>query len=93
MAPTHTLFAVYLGLMVLLAITCGSHFLELGHGNVAINLSVSAAKTSLIALFFMNLRHEKILVRSLSLAGLAWLLILFTLIVADYLHRGPGGSG
>lgn len=93
MAPVRTLVFVYLGLMGLLTITCASHFLALGHWNVVINLSISVAKTGLIALFFMNLRHEKALVRSFSLAGLLWLTILFTLVLADYFNRSPGTAG
>lgn len=91
MATVRTLLAVYLGLMLLLAATFGSHFLSWGHWNVVINLSISVAKTGLIAFFFMNLRHEKVLIRSFSVAALVWLLILFTLALADYLHRGPEG--
>ena len=87
------LVAVYVGLMALLAITFGSHYLPLGSWGAVVNLSVSAAKTALIALFFMNLRVAPVLVRSLAVAGLLWLGILFTLTLADYLHRAPGILG
>jgi cytochrome c oxidase subunit 4 len=91
MAPVRTLVTVYIGLMVLLALTAGSHAFPLGSWNAVINLGIAAAKTVLIALFFMNLRHETTLVRILSGVGIFWLSILFTLTLADYLHRSPGG--
>ena len=93
MATVRTLLAVYLGLMLLLAATFGSHFLSWGHWNVVINLSISTAKAGLIVFFFMNLRHEKVLVRCFAAASLVWLLILFMLALGDYLNRGPSGIG
>lgn len=93
MSSVRGLVTVYVGLMVLLGISFGSHYLSLVPWHTVIGLSVSAAKTALIGLFFMNLRRASVLVRSLAAASLLWLAILFTLTLADYLHRAPGSNG
>lgn len=52
-------------------------------------LSISAAKASLIALFFMRLVKATPLVRLAGLAGVFWLSFLFLFAFADYLTRAP----
>jgi cytochrome c oxidase subunit IV len=81
------LCTIWLALFVLLAITVGSAYLPLGAANGAINLGVAAAKTALIALFFMNLLMSSVLVRLAAAAGMFWLVFLFALTAGDYLTR------
>jgi cytochrome c oxidase subunit 4 len=82
-----TLGAVWLALLILLAITVGSAYLPLGAANGAINLGVAAAKAALVALFFMNLATSSVLVRLASAAGVFWLVFMFALTAGDYLTR------
>ena len=82
--------APLVGLLALLAITCGCSYLRLGAGNTIINMGVSVAKMLLVVCFFMELRKPGILFRLAAFAGLVWLLIYFMLILSDYSTRFPG---
>jgi cytochrome c oxidase subunit 4 len=78
---------VWIALCVLLAATVGSAFVPLGLFNSVINLVIAALKAGLIALFFMELRHSSMLLRLAAMAGLFWLVFMFTLTAVDYLMR------
>lgn len=84
---TRTYVSTYIALILLLAATVWSHSFELGGWNSIINLAIATAKSLLIALIFMELIRASSLVRIFSLVGLAWLAILFTLVLADYFTR------
>lgn len=78
---------VYLGLLILLALTVGSAQLDLGPVNSALNLLIAAAKAALIGVFFMHLRHSGLLIAmSVAVLGL-WLLILFGMTMIDFVSR------
>ena len=79
--------AVWVALGVLLAATVISAYIPLGTFNTIINLAVAAAKVALILVFFMKLRSSSALIRITSLAGLFWLVFLFSLTAGDYLTR------
>ena len=79
---------VWLALLVLLAITCGSAFVPLGTWNVVINYVVALAKTVLIVVFFMHLREAGSLLRVASVTGAVMLGILAGLTLLDALTRG-----
>ena len=85
-------FKVYLGLMILLALTFGAAYLPLGPFNVVVAFGIAATKAALVVMFFMGVRAGSRLVWVFSLAGLLWLGILFALIFSDYTTRGwsPG---
>jgi len=77
----------WLGLMVFLAVTLGSSYIPMGPWNTAINMAISCAKATLIAIFFMHLRHAPALLRIGSITALVFLTILFGLSWADYATR------
>jgi cytochrome c oxidase subunit 4 len=79
--------AIWLALLILLAITVGSAYLPLGAANGPINLGIAAIKAALVALFFMNLATSTVLVRLASVAGVFWLVFMFALTAGDYLTR------
>lgn len=83
-----TYVLTYIALMVLLALTCSAAYLPLGAFNLVIALGIALAKAALVVLFFMHMRTSSGLVRLVSAAGLLWLLILFGLMLSDYLSRG-----
>jgi cytochrome c oxidase subunit 4 len=78
---------VWGALMALLALTLLAAEFELGLLNPVINLSIAAAKTGLIAWFFMHLEEDTALVRSAAIVAVVWLAILFLIGFADYLTR------
>lgn len=84
-----SLYLIYVALIVLLLITAVGAYLPIGmFGHDALAFGVSAAKTVLIVLFFMEVFYEKGLVHVFACAGVVWLLILFLLTFSDYLTRG-----
>jgi caa(3)-type oxidase subunit IV len=80
---------VWIALNGLLLLTLGSAYIQLGIGNLVANLAIATAKAGLVALYFMQLRSERAIIRLAAAAGLLWLLFLFILTFADVLTRGP----
>lgn len=87
MENTRPLFLAWIALLVLLAITAGSAWLQLGWINTALSLVVAALKALLVALVFMRLRTSSWLMRIAALAGIVTLALLFVLSGADYATR------
>lgn len=50
-------------------------------------LGIAAAKAVLVGMFFMHLKYRDRRMLVFALAGLAWLALLFTFTLADYLTR------
>ena len=84
---TKALVGVYALLMLLLGLTLGSSYLELGIWNSVLNLGIAVLKAALIAWFFMHLRHSPPAVGVAAGVGLLWLLPLFWLTLVDYANR------
>jgi cytochrome c oxidase subunit 4 len=78
---------IWLTLLVLLAVTTASAYVDLGAGNSIANLIIAAAKAALIALFFMHLRRSDATVRVAAGAALLFLFFLAFLTFGDYLTR------
>ena len=85
--PRRTYLLVYLALLVLLAMTVGASFLDLGILHTPVAITIAFIKAMLVLLFFMGLRHSDNLTRLYAAAGFIWLLILFSLTLTDYLTR------
>ena len=83
-----TCIAVWLALIVLLAITCGSAFLPLGRFNVVVNFGVALAKALLVVLVFMRLLSGTMMIRIVALIGIFTLAILVCLSMTDFAVRG-----
>jgi cytochrome c oxidase subunit 4 len=79
---------VWAGLLILLAITFCVSFAPWGVWSTLVSFTASAAKTALIAYFYMHLKREKGMTRIFALGGVAWLMILFSLTLSDYATRG-----
>jgi cytochrome c oxidase subunit IV len=74
-------------LLFLAAISLGSAYLELGAGNVTVNLVIAAVMAIVLAIFLMDLRSAKTLIRIVAVTGLFWTIFMFTLTFSDYLSR------
>jgi cytochrome c oxidase subunit IV len=79
--------AVFLALMVLLGLSVGASFVDLGAANLAVALGISVAKAALVLLFFMHLLYSPRLVPVIAISGLVWLGILLAITFADYTTR------
>jgi cytochrome c oxidase subunit IV len=75
-------------LMLLLAVTWGVGYLNLGSFNLIFALAIAITKALLVMLFFMHIRGSSPLLHLAAGAGLLWLLILISLTLGDYMSRG-----
>lgn len=90
--------ATFTVLLVLLVVTVGAAFLELGAWAPVVAMAIATAKAVLIVTYFMHLNESNYLVRTVAVAGVFWLVICFVFTMSDYLTRygverfGLGGS-
>lgn len=86
--PLKTFLLAWLGLLVLLAFTVGSAFVDLGGAaNTAVNLLVSVVMMLLLMTLFMHESKARRLTQLASAAGLLWVVLMIGLSLADYLTR------
>ena len=86
-ASLGALFAAWIALLALLALTTASAYYNLGAGNLILNLGIAAAKVGLIVVVFMRLALASVAVRLTAAAELFFLFILAFLSSADFLTR------
>jgi len=79
--------AVWLGLLLLLALTVGLSFLPLGDLSPLASIGIAAAKAALVVWFFMHLRQDSGIIRLVALAAVIWIAILLTLPWIDFSSR------
>lgn len=84
--PRPVVFA-WVGLVALLCLTLGMAFVSLGKGNIAVALSIGAAKALIVVFVFMELARGHPLKLIFAGAGLFWVSILFGLTFTDYATR------
>ena len=82
-----TYYLVTAALMVLLALTYGVYYLQLGTWGIVVAMAIAFSKALLILLFFMHVRYSSNLTKVAAFAGVFWLLILFLLTFSDYFSR------
>jgi cytochrome c oxidase subunit 4 len=87
---TRTYLHMWTALLVLIAVTCGSAFVQIGVWNVVVNYAVALAQILLIVVFFMHLRRGNALLRMAAGTGIVWLSILAALSLLDAYTRGGG---
>ena len=86
-ASKDTYYRVWAILMVLLLITAGAAYINLGPLNTIVAMTVAVCKALLIILFFMHIRYGSRLTWIFAGAGFFWLVLLLTLTMSDYLSR------
>lgn len=87
--PMRLFVGVWVALMVLLLVTIGSAFLDLGAFNVVVNLAVSVLSAWLLMTYFMHETPARRLTIMASALGFIWLAILVSLSLTDFLARVP----
>jgi cytochrome c oxidase subunit IV len=90
---TRTYGLVLVALLALTAVTVTAASLHFGNEvlNVAIALGIASLKASLVALFFMHLRHDKPIHALVFVTGLVFLAVLLALCIVDMETRLPVG--
>jgi cytochrome c oxidase subunit 4 len=85
--PQKIYFLIFITLIILTLITVDVAFYNFGFLNIYIAMGIATFKALLVVLYFMHLRYNPRLVWIFAGAGLLWLIIMFTLTVADYVTR------
>lgn len=80
-------FFVFLALMFLMVLTVVAAFFDLGAVNPVIALSIAISKATFIVLIFMNVYFSTKLTKIFVGAGFFWLLIMFGLMIIDFVSR------
>jgi cytochrome c oxidase subunit 4 len=87
-SSVRTYVVIFLALMAGTALTVWAAFQDLGALNNVVMLTIAVVKATLVVMYFMHVRHSSRLTTMTILAGLFFLLILFSLTLADYATRG-----
>ncbi|MCA9417389.1 MAG: cytochrome C oxidase subunit IV family protein [Candidatus Omnitrophica bacterium] len=82
-------YTVFVLLLILLALTVGVAYIDLGAWNPVAALLISTVKATLVVLYFMHVRYGSSLRWLFAGAGFLWLFLLIVILMADYLTR-PG---
>ena len=82
-----TYVAVWGALIVLTAVTVLVSYADLGVMNVVVAFFVASVKASLVALYFMHLRHEDRLVWAFALTPILFLVLIVAGTLSDTLFR------
>jgi cytochrome c oxidase subunit IV len=80
-------FLVYALLMVGLLATVAVAFVPLGNWNLVVALTIAFTKAILVVLIFMHVLNSPRLTWIAVFAGLIWLAIMLSLMMADYVTR------
>lgn len=87
-APKSLYYAVFLALVVGTILTVVVAKFDLGAFNNIVMLTIACTKALLVILFFMHVRWSTRLTWVVAGAGFLWLLIMFSITMADYASRG-----
>jgi cytochrome c oxidase subunit IV len=87
-APKSMYYLVFAALVVGTIVTYLAALVDLGPLNNVVMLAIACTKAALVVLFFMHVRWSTRLTWVVAMSGFFWLLILFTLGMADYMSRG-----
>lgn len=85
--PPSIYVKVFGGLTILMILTVVMAFFNLGVFNPVVALTIAVLKALLIVLFFMNVKYSSKLTMIFVACGFFWLLIMFFLIMPDYISR------
>jgi len=87
--PIRSYLNVFFALMLLTALTTAAAFVDFGSFNDVIAMAIAGTKAGLVIAIFMHVKYQSPLIRIFAVAGFAWLLIFFVLILTDYQARLP----
>jgi len=85
--PVKTYVFTFLALAILTVVTYLVATQDFGWLNTPIALAVAFTKASLVVIYFMGLRYNTNLTKTVAIGGFFWLIILFGITMSDYLTR------
>ena len=86
-APKSLYYMVFGALVVGTILTVLAAKVDMGPLNNIVMLTIACTKATLVILFFMHVRWGSRLTWVVAMSGFFWLLILFSLGMADYMSR------
>ena len=86
-APYLPFVVGWLTLLVLLGLSVGSAYLDIGRLHAVANFGIAATQAAIVFILFMKLRGRPSLKWVFAAAGFFWLLLLFGLGGIDYATR------
>lgn len=87
-SSVRTYLLVFVTLLILLGLTVGVAYLDLGIWSIILAVTIATVKALLVILYFMHARYSTRLIWLFAGMGFAWLGIMMVLIMSDYLSRG-----
>ncbi len=87
-APKSLYYLVFLALVAGTVLTVVVAKFDLGPLNNIVMLTIACTKALLVVLFFMHVRWGTRLTWVVAGAGFFWLLLMFSITMADYASRG-----
>jgi cytochrome c oxidase subunit 4 len=81
--PPHILLGVWLGLMVLTVLTVAATRIDLGAGNLWLAMIIAAVKATLVALYFMHLRYDRLFHGFVFLGAILFVMLFIGLALMD----------
>lgn len=91
--PNATFVLVWVGLVLLTAVTVTASVLFPGKVGIGVAMVVTPVKAALILLWFMHLKYEKPVFKVMFLSAMLILAIVMGLTFFDYSFLGEGGHG
>jgi cytochrome c oxidase subunit 4 len=85
--PLKVYFSIFVLLLVGTALTVAVAFQDLGPMNTVAALAIAGAKATLVVLWFMHVKYSSRLTWVFAAAGLAWLVLMIGLTMADFETR------
>jgi cytochrome c oxidase subunit 4 len=83
-----TYLAVWAALLCLTALTAWLSTYDFGQWSGIVALAIATIKASLVVLFFMHIRYERLkTIWIMLLGGVFWLMLLLSGTLIDYLSR------
>ena len=85
--PLKVYFTIFFALLLGTALTVAVAFQDLGPMNTVVALAIAGAKALLVVLWFMHVKYSSRLTWVFAAAGLAWLVLMIGLTMADFETR------
>ncbi len=86
-APLRRVVVVGVALLILWAVSWSLSYVALGTWSLAVALAIAGAKAVLVALFFMELAHERTSLQLAVASAVALVAIFIALVVGDVVTR------
>jgi len=80
-------YRVAAALFFLFVLTVAAAYIDLGDWNIYIAMTIAIIKATLVVLYFMHVRYQTKVTWIFACAGFIWLIVMFTLTLADYTTR------